>query len=248
MRSFSAAIEKLTREKPSKDVLMKAAQKKSVDMAEASHTSDLIKRTQVGQRVRLHGLSCSELNDAEGVVVDSERGGRVAVKLTHASSKMLQRHSNCVSIKWENIEWLDKKPMSSMTVHCTMNADDDTGKTLTPSESQQKLWNLQVAMESDSIHPIIRIEDDHTNTDHMNQSDAREFLQHHIGKLRNAQQLFAGNNQLHIFVDAIDRALKVLLHKNSTSETSTSTSIIDCDFLQIGQNDQMKCFFHHVVY
>ena len=88
-----------------------------------------------------------------------------------------------------------------MTVHCTMNADDDTGRTLTPAESQEKLQNLQMALvraekESGSIIRMC-IEDDKTNTDHMNQSDAREFLQQHIGKLRNAQQLFAGNNQLH---------------------------------------------------
>ena len=75
-----------------KDVVMKALDQKSVDLAEASRTSNFIKRIQVGQRVRLRGLSYSELNDAKGVVIASERGGRVTVKLTHASSKMLQQH------------------------------------------------------------------------------------------------------------------------------------------------------------
>jgi len=193
-------MEKLTREKPSKEVLMKAAQKMSVDMATASQISDCIKRNQVGQRVSLQGLSYSELNDAKGVVVDSERDGRVTVKLTHASSKMLLQHSAGLSVKWENIEWMDKRPISSMTVHCTMNADDDTGRTLTPAESQEKLQNLQMALvrakkESGSIIRLC-MEDDKTNTDHMNQSDAREFLQQHIDKLRNAYQLFFGKNQL----------------------------------------------------
>ena len=200
MRSFSSAMEKLTREKPSKVVLKKALDQKSVDLAEASQTSDFIKRIQVGQRVCLRGLSCSELNDAKGVVVDSERGGRVTVKLTHASSKMLQKHSAGLSVKWENIEWMDKRPISSMTLHCTMNADDDTGRTLTPAESQEKLRNLKDALlrtkkESGSIIRMC-MEDDKTNTDHMNQSDAREFLQQHIDKLRNAYQLFFGKNQL----------------------------------------------------
>jgi hypothetical protein len=195
-------MEKLTREKPSKDILMKAAQKKSVDMAIASEMSECIKRNQVGQRVSLQGLSYSELNGAKGVVVDSERDGRVTVKLTHASSKMLQQHSAGLSVKWENIEWMDKRPISSMPVHCTMNADDDTGRTLTPAESQEKLQNWKMALvrakkESGSIIRVC-IEDDRTNTDHMNQSDAREFLQQHIGKLRNAQQLFAGNSELHL--------------------------------------------------
>ena len=195
-------MEKLTREKPSKDVLMKAAQKKSVDMATASQISECIKSNQVGQRVSLQGLSYSELNDAKGVVVDSERDGRVTVKLTHASSKMLQKHSAGLSVKWENMEWMDKRPISSMTLHCTMNADDDTGRTLTPAESQEKLQNLKMALvrakkESGSIIRLC-MEDDKTNTDHMNQSDAREFLQQHIGKLRNAQLLFAGNNQSHL--------------------------------------------------
>ena len=199
MRSFSSAMEKLTREKPSKDVLKKALDQKSVDLAEASQTSDFIKRIQVGQRVCLRGLTYSELNDAKGVVIDSERGGRVTVKLTHASSKMLQQHSNGLSVKWENIEWMDRRPISSITVHCTMNADDDTGRTLTPAESQEKLRNLQEALlrtkkESGSIIRIC-MEDDKTNTDHMNQSDAREFLQQHIDKLRNAYQLFFGKNQ-----------------------------------------------------
>ena len=192
-------MEKLTREKPSKDVLRKALDQKSVDLAEASQTSDFIKRIQVGQRVCLRGLTYSELNDAKGVVIDSERGGRVTVKLTHASSKMLQQHSNGLSVKWENIEWMDRRPISSITVHCTMNADDDTGRTLTPAESQEKLRNLQEALlrtkkESGSIIRIC-MEDDKTNTDHMNQSDAREFLQQHIDKLRNAYQLFFGKNQ-----------------------------------------------------
>ena len=89
-----------------------------------------------------------------------------------------------------------------MTVHCNMNADDNTGRTLTLAESQEKLQNLQMALvrakkESGSIIRIC-IEDDKTHTDHMNQSDAREFLQQHIGKLRNAQQLFAGDNPLHV--------------------------------------------------
>jgi hypothetical protein len=195
-------MEMFTREKPSKDVLMKAAQKKSVDMATASQMSEFIKSNQVGQRVSLQGLSYSELNDAKGVVVDSERDGRVTVKLTHASLKMLQQHSAGLSVKWENIEWMDKRPISSMTVHCNMNADDNTGRTLTLAESQEKLQNLQMALvrakqESGSIIRIC-IEDDKTHTDHMNQSDAREFLQQHIGKLRNAQQLFAGDNQLHV--------------------------------------------------
>jgi hypothetical protein len=195
-------MEKLIRETPSKDVLMKAAEKKDVDMAAASQISECIKRNQIGQRVSLQGLSYSELNDAKGVVVDWERGGRVTVKLTHASSKMLQKHSDGLSVKWENIEWMDKKPISSMTIHCTMNADDDTGRTLTPAESQEKLRNLQMALvrakkESGSIIRLC-IEDDKTHTDHMNQSDAREFLQQHIGKLRNAQMLFAGNNQLYL--------------------------------------------------
>ena len=195
-------MEKLIRETPSKDVLMKAAEKKGVDMAAASQISECIKRNQIGQRVSLQGLSYSELNDAKGVVVDSERDGRVTVKLTHASSKMLQKHSDGLSVKWENIEWMDKKPISSMTIHCTMNADDDTGRTLTPAESQEKLRNLQMALvrakkESGSIIRLC-IEDDKTHTDHMNQSDAREFLQQHIGKLRNAQMLFAGNNQLYL--------------------------------------------------
>ena len=192
-------MEKLTREKPSKDVLRKALDQKSVDLAEASQTSDFIKRIQVGQRVCLRGLSYSELNDAKGVVIDSERGGRVTIKLTHASSKMLQQHSNGLSVKWENIEWMDRRPISSITVHCTMNADDDTGRTLTPAESQEKLRNLKEALsrtkkESGSIIRIC-MEDDKTNTDHMNQSDAREFLQQHIDKLRNAYQLFFGKNQ-----------------------------------------------------
>lgn len=69
-------MEKLTRGKPSKDVLMKALDQKSVDLAEASRTSNFIKRIQVGQRVRLRGLSYSELNDAKGVVVDSDSGER----------------------------------------------------------------------------------------------------------------------------------------------------------------------------
>jgi len=195
-------MEKLTRGKPSKDVLMKALDQSSVDLAEASRTSNFIKRIQVGQRVCLRGLSCSELNDAKGVVVDSERGGRVTVKLTHASSKMLQQHSNGLSVKWENIEWMDKRPISSMTLHCTMNADDDTGRTLTPAESQEKLRNLKEAFallrtkkESGSIIRMC-MEDDKTHTNHMNQSDAREFLQQHIDKLRNAYQLFFGKNQL----------------------------------------------------
>ena len=200
MRSFSSAMEKLTREKPSKVVLKKALDQKSVDLAEASLTSNFIKRIQVGQRVRLRGLSYSELNDAKGVVIASERGGRVTVKLTHASSKMLQQHSNGLSVKWENIEWMDKMPIGSITLHCTMNADDDTGRTLTPAESQEKLRNLKDALlrtkkESGSIIRIC-MEDDKTNTDHMNQSDAREFLQQHIDKLRNAYQLFFGKNQL----------------------------------------------------
>lgn len=81
-----------------------------------------------------------------------------------------------------------------------MNADDDTGRTLTPAESQEKLRNLKEALlrtkkESGSIIRIC-MEDDKTNTDHMNQSDAREFLQQHIDKLRNAYQLFFGKNQL----------------------------------------------------
>ena len=195
-------MEKLTRGKPSKDVLMKALDQSSVDLAEASRTSNFIKRIQVGQRVRLRGLSYSELNDAKGVVIASERGGRVTVKLTHASSKMLQQHSNGLSVKWENIEWMDKMPIGSITLHCTMNADDDTGRTLTPAESQEKLRNLKEAFallrtkkESGSIIRMC-MEDDKTNTDHMNQSDAREFLQQHIDKLRNAYQLFFGKNQL----------------------------------------------------
>ena len=49
-------MEMFTREKPSKDVLMKAAQKKSVDMATASQMSEFIKSNQVGQRVYLQGL------------------------------------------------------------------------------------------------------------------------------------------------------------------------------------------------
>jgi hypothetical protein len=200
MRSFSSAMEKLTREKPSKDALKKALDQKSVDLAEASQTSDFIKRIQVGQRVCLRGLSYSELNDAKGVVIDSERGVRVTVKLTHASSKMLQQHSDGLSVKWENIEWMDKRPIGSLTVHCTMNADDETGRTLTPAESQEKLRNLQKALVRTKKEPVsiihICMEDDKTNTDHMNQSDAREFLQQHIAKLRNAYRLFFGKNKL----------------------------------------------------
>jgi len=41
-------------------------------------------------------------------------------------------------------------------------------------------------------HIQCRIGDLRTHTDHMTQLDAREFLQHHIGKLRDAHQLFAG--------------------------------------------------------
>jgi hypothetical protein len=195
-------MEKLIQETPSKDVLMKAAHKKGVDMAAASQISECTKRNQIGQRVSLQGLSYYELNDASGVVVDWERGGRVTVKLTHASSKMLQKHSDGLSVKWENIEWMDKKPISSKTIHCTMNAEDNTGRTLNPAKSQEKLRNLQRALvrankESGSIIRLC-IEDDKTHTDHMNQSDAREFLQQQIGKLRNNQMLFAGNNQLYL--------------------------------------------------
>jgi len=106
-------------------------------------------------------------------------------------------------VKWENIEWMSKRPLSSETLHCTVYADNDTGRTLTQSESPEKMLRMQETMqraerESGSTHLLICMynADFRTNTDHMNQSDAREFLQQHIDKLRNAYQLFFGKNQL----------------------------------------------------
>jgi hypothetical protein len=86
-----------------------------------------------------------------------------------------------------------------MTVHFTMYADDDTGRTLTLSETREKMQLVQETMmraheERGKVKNPIRMynADLRTNTDHMNQSDARIFLQQHIGKLRNAHQLFMG--------------------------------------------------------
>jgi len=191
-------MEKFTRQDFSKDVLKQSAQKKRDDEADMANASASIKRFQLGQRVRLHGLSCSELNAAEGVVSEFESGGRLAVQLTKAPSKVLQQHSVGIRVKWENIQWLSRMPISSMTFHCTMWADDETGRTLTVSECQAKFQSMQDTMvraeESGYRGSPIRIynADLRTHTDHMTQLDAREFLQHHIGKLRDAHQLFAG--------------------------------------------------------
>lgn len=192
-------MEKFAQKAPSKELLKKSAQKKREDMADMSKSSDTLKSFQVGQRVRLQGMSSSELNGAEGIVVESESGGCVTVKLRIAPSAVLQQHPNRMRVEWENIEWLSQRLWSSMTVHFTMYADDDTGRTLTLSESREKMQLVQETIlraheERGKVHNPIRLynTDMRTNTDHMNQSDAREFLQQHIGKLRNAHQLFMG--------------------------------------------------------
>jgi hypothetical protein len=200
MSFYSSAIEKFTREEPSTDVLKKASQKRSDDLDENSKASAFIKSFQVGKKVRLQGLSSSHYNGAEGVVVDSEKSGRVTVKLMGATTRVLQQHPNGIRVKWQNIEWISKRPMSSITMHYTMNADDDTGRTLTLPESEEKLRNMTEAMLLANKErwsgkcPLIFMytSDFRTNTDHMSQSEAREFLQKHIGKLRNAYQLFFG--------------------------------------------------------
>ena len=80
-------MEKFTQHVPSKELLKKSAPKKAChkreDMADMSKSSDTVKSWQVGQRVRLQEMSSPELN-AEGVVVESESGGCVTVKLKTA--------------------------------------------------------------------------------------------------------------------------------------------------------------------
>ena len=192
-------MEKFTQKAPSKDILKKSAQKKREDEADMSKSSDTVKSFQVGQRVRLQGMSCSEMNGAEGFVVEPESGGSVTIRLRTAPSAVLEQHPGEMRVEWKNIEWLSQRPWSSMTVHFTMYADDDTGRTLTLSETREKMQLVQETMmraheERGKVRNPIRMynADMRTNTDHMNQSDAREFLQQHIGKLRNAHQLFMG--------------------------------------------------------
>ena len=192
-------MEKFTRQEHSKDVVRQSAQEKRNDEADIADAKASLKRFQLGQRVRLHGLSCTELNDAQGIVIESETDGRITVKLSTASSpKVLQQHCNGIRVKWQNVDFMSKRPISSITKHFTMYADDDTGRSLTLAETQAKYLNLrdeiERAHESGFAGSPIRLfnADLRTNTDHMAQSDARQFLQYHICNLRNAHQLFAG--------------------------------------------------------
>ncbi len=88
------------RQKPSKAFLAKSLQVKHEAESDHSKTSAQFKRFYLGQRVRLRNLSRSELNNTEGVVIEPECDGRVAISLKKASPELLQQHSdgieNCV--------------------------------------------------------------------------------------------------------------------------------------------------------
>jgi hypothetical protein len=194
-RQHSSKMEFFAHQRPSKAFLAKSMQLQLDSEAEQAKSSCHFKQFQIGQRVRLHGMSRSALNDSEGVVVEPERGGRIAVKLTKASPDVLRQHSDGILVKWENVEWLTRRPIHEIIFHYSMYVDEESGKTLTLAESQAKFRYYLRAQEHGIIPSQVRMinADLRTNTDHMTRPDSLQFIQNRIGKLRNAYYSFTGH-------------------------------------------------------
>jgi hypothetical protein len=206
-----STMEFFDRQKHSKAFLAKSLRAKHESESDQSRSSDQFKRFYLGQRVRLCNLSRSELNNTEGVVIEPESDGRVAISLKKASPEVLQRHSDGIRVKWENIEWLNRRPIHEIILHYAVYIDEETGQTLTQAESETKVHSFIRAQQSGRRSELIPKIPSHvrminadlrTNTDHMAQSESLEFMQNHIGKLRNAYYSFTGHGPPVNMVDA----------------------------------------------
>jgi hypothetical protein len=206
-----STMEFFDRQQHSKAFLAKSLRAKHEAESNQSRSSDQFKQFYLGQRVRLCNLSRSELNNAEGVVTEPESDGRVSISLKKASPVLLQQHSDGIRVKWENIEWLNRRPIHEIILHYAVYIDEETGRTLTQAESDTKVQSFVRAQQSGRRSELIPNIPSHvrmingdlrTNTDHMAQSESLEFMQNHIGKLRNAYYSFTGHGPPVNMIDA----------------------------------------------
>jgi hypothetical protein len=173
-------------QRTSKKVLAKSIEVKAENVSDMSNFIAKFKSFQVGQRVRLQGLSDSALNGAEGWLTKPEIDGCLLVKLEKALAS--------VSVKWENVEWLTRRPVHEMVVHYSdsMLFDEVTGKSLNHSEIQKRMLDILHARNIRHPRNVIMIYESDVCTDHMAQTESCQFLQLHIGKLQNAYYAWVG--------------------------------------------------------
>ena len=189
-------MEFFDRQKPSKKVLSQVKRVQSEKETDMEKQCSNFKGFQIlRQRIRLHGMSRSEFNDAEGVVIEPDiDGGRIKIKLDKGQPEALQHYPDGIRVKWENVEWLNRKPVHEVIFHYCMNVDEETGETLTLSQMQAKMRSVLHSYNSGLLPRNVRMlnADLRTNTDHMEPSESVQFLRNNISKLRDAYYSFSG--------------------------------------------------------